>query len=84
MTLRLVSDNEKPTPDFIKKIAEQARAFADELEAGTHGNVIRIVLAIEFEGGLDVEGWGDHRSPFEMMGLFDAAKMMTFANALPE
>jgi hypothetical protein len=80
MTLRLVSDNEAP----ILPIAEQAREFADELEAGKFGVVTRVAIVIEFEGGLRTEGWGDHCSPIELMGLFEAGKLLTFAENVPD
>jgi hypothetical protein len=80
MTLRLVSDNEAP----ILPIAEEAREFAADLEAGKLGSVTRVAIIIEYDGGLQTEGWGEHISPIELMGLFEAGKLLTFAENVPD
>ncbi len=83
MTLRLVSENPKPVTTNAQ-IAEIARAFADDVGAGKYGDVSRIALAIEYDGGLETQGWGEEIEPFHMMGLFEAAKMFVFADNIPE
>lgn len=80
MTLRLVSDNEAP----ILPIAEEAREFIADLEAGKLGDVTRVAVVIEYDGGLTTTGWGDHISPIELMGLFEAGKLLTFAENVPD
>ena len=81
MTLRLVTDN--PEPVCSSDFADGLRALADRVRAGEFGDVLRIAMAIDFDGGLTVEALGSD-DPFSIMGLLDAARMMTFAEALDD
>ncbi len=82
MTLRLVSEN--PEPVIAIQFAEQARKFADALEAGEYGEVERIALVVEYDGGLTTEAWGARVNPYDLMGLFEGAKLFTFADSVDD
>jgi hypothetical protein len=79
MTLKLVSDNPEPSPS----VAAQARAFADDVEAGTYGEVKCVALALEYDGGLMAIGWGVS-DDYKMIGMLEAGKLMVFADATDE
>ena len=82
MILQLVSDNTQPKSSLA--YADQLRVLADRIEAGEFEDVSRIALAIEFDGGLSIEAFGESCDPHAMMGLFEAAKLMTFAEAMDD
>lgn len=84
--VKLVVDNENVSELPIRNlsdIANMARGFADDLEAGEHGDLERAVLIIQHEDGtLTTFGWGENTSPYELMGIFEAAKLRVFADDL--
>lgn len=81
MTLKLVSDNTVELPvGNLMDISGMARRFADGLDKGEFGDVIRTVCIIETECGLTLLGWGENTSAYELMGLFEAAKLRVFAD----
>ena len=81
MTLKLVSDNTVELPvGNLMDIAGMARRFADDLESGNYGDVLRSVLVVESDYGLTLLGWGENTSAYELMGLFEAAKLRVFAD----
>jgi hypothetical protein len=81
VTLRLVSDNPEPgRPDYAD-IAAMLRQYAGEIEAGQYGDdVICALLVLETPAKPLVLGCGEEPSPYEMMGLFEAAKLNVFAD----
>ena len=81
MTLRLVTENDHPgRPDYAN-IAEMLRQYAAEIEAGQYGeDVICGLLILETPERPIVLGCGEEPSPYEMMGLFEAAKLNVFAD----
>jgi hypothetical protein len=83
VTLKLVSNiAELPVTNYAD-IAAMARKFADELEAGEHGTLHRAVLICQADDtSLSIHGWGESTSAYEMMGLFEAAKLNVFADQL--
>lgn len=87
MTLRLVpKDNVAPIPvGNLQDIAGMARRFADQLDAAEFGDVIRsVVIAQRDDGSLTIFGWGENSSAYELMGIFEAAKLRVFADDLIE
>lgn len=84
MTLKLIHDAENvsniPVGNLLD-IGGMARRFADEVDAGRHGQVSRVILMVEDEDGIRVLGWGARdATPYELMGLFEAAKLRVFAD----
>lgn len=74
MTLRLVSDNEKPEHSNLPAMLRQ---YAKEIEAGEFGDITMAVLLLETG---DVLHLGEEISAYETMGLFEAAKLQAFAD----
>ena len=74
MTLRLVSDNEEPDNTNLPAMLRQ---YAKDIEAGEFGEVRMGVLLLESGDILDL---GEEVSAYELMGLFEAAKLQAFAD----
>jgi hypothetical protein len=49
------------------------------LRAGEFGNVSTVVTLIAGPDGLSIHSWGDAPSGYEMMGIFECAKLQCFA-----
>lgn len=81
MTLRLVSDNPAPAKP-IGEYADSLRVLADKLEAGEFGEVTHLATVIEYDGGLEIAEAGERCSVHLLMGMFEAAKLMSFADAI--
>lgn len=79
MTLRLVSDNVTEIPvGNLMDIADMARRYASDLE---YGEVERTVVITQLaDGSLNILGWGENTTAYELMGLFEAAKLRVFAD----
>lgn len=85
MTLKLVADNTVELPvGNLMDIAGMARRFADQLDASEYGDVIRTVCIVETTQGLTLLGWGENTSAYELMGIFEAAKLRVFADDMIE
>jgi hypothetical protein len=83
VTLRVVSDNTLPLPiGNLMDIAGMARRFADQIDAGEYGDVIRAVVVLETPEALTTIGWGENTTAYELMGIFEAAKLRVFADDL--
>jgi hypothetical protein len=81
MALKLVSDNTVELPvGNLMDIGGMARRFADDIDAGEYGEVVRTIALIETPTGLVILGWGENTSAYELMGLFEAAKLRVFAD----
>ena len=83
--MKLVVDNTDTTVTDLQvrnvaDIVQMADAFADDVENGEYGLVRRVLVVVDGDQGLCMLGWGESLSPFEAMGLYDAAKMTTFAD----
>ncbi len=85
MTLKIAVDNTNVT-EFphcnLMDIAAMSRRFADNIDAGEWPDMSRAVLLVEFGGSLAVLPWGESTTPYELMGLFEAAKLRVFADGL--
>jgi hypothetical protein len=80
MTLRLVSDNPDPSGPDYGNIPEMLRQYAAEIEAGQYGEPLSVVMVVERDEDLLILGCGEDPSPYELMGLFEAAKLQAFAD----
>jgi hypothetical protein len=82
MTLKLVSDNTVELPvGNLMDIGGMARRFAEDMDAGEYGDVFRTVVIVQREdGALHILGWGENTCAYELMGLFEAAKLRVFAD----
>lgn len=66
----------------LRDVADMAHRFADRVDAGELGEVNRAVCIVENENGLVLLGWGEGTTAYELMGLFEAAKLRVFADDL--
>lgn len=82
MTIKIVVDNtnveQLPTRN-LGDIAGMARGFADDADAGKWGKVDRVICLLENETGIQILGWGENTTAYELMGMFEAAKLRVFA-----
>lgn len=86
--MKLVVDNSNvetiPVGNLLD-VSGMARGFADEVDDGQHGQVNRVILIVEHEDGIKLLGWGERDcTPYELMGLFEAAKLRVFADDFVE
>jgi hypothetical protein len=81
MTLRLVTDNDGPLDD-LSAVPAHLRQIATAIERGEYGDVQMAVVLLETGDVLSVGD--DEATHIEMMGLFEAAKLQTFANMVTE
>jgi hypothetical protein len=80
VTLRLVADNPEPgLPDY-RNIAEMLRQYANEIEAGQYGDIVSALLVLETPTKPITLGCGEEPTPYEVMGIFEAAKLHAFAD----
>lgn len=82
MTLKLVSDNVTELPvGNLMDIGGMARRYADDIDRGEYGDVERAVVITQLsDGSLNIMGWGENTNAYELMGLFEAAKLRVFAD----
>ena len=83
VTLRVVIDNtnvETIPVGNLMDIGGMARRFADQLDANEYGDVLRTVKIVETGAGLTILGWGENTTAYELMGMFEAAKLRVFAD----
>jgi hypothetical protein len=80
VTLRLVSDNANPTGPDYGDIPAMLRQYAAEIEAGQYGDLLSVILLAESEGSIMVLGCGEDPTPYELMGICEAAKLQVFAD----
>ena len=64
----------------LMDIASMARRFADAVEAGEYAKPTRAIIIVERPDGLSILSWGEGTSAYELMGLFEAAKLRVFAD----
>jgi hypothetical protein len=78
VTLRLVSDSPDNVVAFsgvnLRDTANAARKYADFVDEGRFGEVIRATVIIETGHGHETLFWGDVPSINEAVGIFEIAK----------
>lgn len=84
MTLRLVVENDEPGTADYGDIPAMLRQYAAEIETGQYGEVFRAVMVMELTDGIATLGCGEDPTPYELMGLFEAAKLRVFADDLTD
>jgi hypothetical protein len=83
MTLKLVHDAEnieRLNVGNLMDLGETARELGRRLDDGEYGNVISVVSLIATEDGLATFTWGAPRNGYELMGIFECAKLQCFAS----
>jgi hypothetical protein len=81
MTLKLVSDNTVELPIInVADIPANLRLLADTIERGDAGEIRSCVFVLVTDGGLSIHVKGENCSSYELMGLFEAAKLRVFAD----
>lgn len=75
MTLKLVSVEGQMIPDI--SLADELTNFVDNLDEQAVGAITALVLA---DGSIKIVWFGEDYSPYELMGLFEAAKLRVFAD----
>jgi hypothetical protein len=80
--LRVVVDNTVSELDVynFQDIADCARRYADQLEASEQGDPFRCIVIAQTDEGLAISVWGENTTAYELMGLFEAAKLRVFAD----
>jgi hypothetical protein len=80
--VKLVVDNVTELPvGNLMDIAGMARRFANGVDDGDWLDIHRAVVVVQGEDGtLSILGWGENTSSFELMGIFEAAKLQVFAD----
>ena len=77
MTLKIAVDNSN-VQEFpgvnLRDTAAAARRYAELVEAGEFGEVIRATLIVETDHGHETLFWGDTPSINEAVGIFEIAK----------
>ena len=75
MTLKLVAVEGETLPEAT--LADELQDFTDNVEVDATGVISVVVLA---GGDLRIAWFGEDYSPYELMGLFEAAKLRVFAD----
>jgi hypothetical protein len=63
----------------LRDLGGMAEELGERLRAGEFGNVSTVVTLIAGPDGLSIHSWGDAPSGYEMMGIFECAKLQCFA-----
>ena len=74
MTLKLVAVEGEAIPDAT--LADELQDFTDNIEPDACGVISVVVLN---DGNLRIAWHGEDYSSYELMGLFEAAKLRAFA-----
>jgi len=81
VTLRIVSDNTVELPIVnVSDVAANLRLLADSIDRGEQDGMRSCVFVIVYESGLSIHVKGENCTPYELMGLFEAAKLRVFAD----
>jgi hypothetical protein len=79
--LRLAVNNVEALPIVnVADIAANLRLLADSIDKGEQGEMRSCVFVIVYGSGLAIHVKGENCSPYELMGLFEAAKLRVFAD----
>jgi hypothetical protein len=80
-TLRLAVDNVSELPvGNLRDIPAELRELANTVERGEAGDVESCIFLVVREGGISIYVRGESCSAYELMGLFEAAKLRVFAD----
>ena len=83
MTLKLVSDNTVELPIInVADIPANLRLLADSIERGDVEGVRSCIFVMVRDDGLSIHVKGENCSSYELMGLFESAKLRVFADDL--
>jgi hypothetical protein len=83
VTLKLVAVEGEVIPDVL--LGDELHAFAEDVEQGTHGDAIGVISLVVTDDGVKICWFGEDYSHYELMGLFEAAKLRVFADdAIPD
>lgn len=81
MTLKLVSDNTVELPVVsVSDVPANLRLLADTIERGDIGGLRSCIFVMVLDTGLSIHVKGENCSSYELMGLFEAAKLRVFAD----
>ena len=83
--IELAVDNSNVTQIPVGNLmdpADMARRFADNIDAGKWGQIGRVIVIVEHENSMVIMPWGENTGPYELMGMFEAAKLRVFADDL--
>ena len=81
MTLKLVADNTVELPvTNIADIPANLRLLADSIERGEQGGLVSCIFVLVHDSGLSIHVKGESCSSYELMGLFESAKLRVFAD----
>lgn len=81
MTLRIVADNTVELPVAnVRDIPAMLRAYADDIDSGMFGELTSVITVAVSPDGIAIAWYGENCSAYELMGLFEAAKLRVFAD----
>ncbi len=83
MTLKLVAVGGEPVPEST--LVDEVKEFAQGIETGAHGDVAgAVAIVVQSDGCLKICWFGEDYSPYELMGLLEAAKLTVFSDDVAE
>ena len=84
MSVSLIVDNDSNVADLpignVRDLAGMLRLLADDLDAGIHGEIISLVSLLVRADGIGIMTYGENCSSYELMGMFESAKLRVFAD----
>lgn len=83
--LKLVADNTVELPIVnVSDVPANLRLLADTIERGDVADLRSCIFVMVTDCGLSIYVKGENCSPYELMGLFEAAKLRVFADGAIE
>lgn len=82
MALRLVHDAENVEPlgiSNLRDLGAMARELGDMFDEGEFGDALTFVALIVTDDGLRIKTSGENPNGYQLMGIFEAAKLQCFA-----
>jgi hypothetical protein len=70
---------ENPEEIIYASVSDELRQLAAAIDRGEWGEVVSGVILIENANGIHTVGIGEQATAYEMMGMFEAAKLKVFA-----
>lgn len=85
MTLKVIVDNTVELPVVnLSDVPANLRLLADSIERGETAALRSCVHILVYDHGLSTHISGENCSAYELMGLFEAAKLRVFADDITE